>query len=422
MESAVTLSPSAYPFSDHGISYCWTGTGNAGLSYPFACTDGLYEQQQRALSSCYPQPVGSPQIFSVSSPASSSTELGDIQDIFQGGESSFSASLQSHKPRSPQAAGSAEKRASCGKATRVKRVHAGSSSSKPYRRTASPVFPDGAVPISSLMACNNQQTQPQLPPLNTSTSFIHSKCPVTVKVHSPRLTEQFKDIEKKLLHLYSEKSKLLHQLMKQDSGSCNFESKTTDTGDLVLSILPTGQSEFDNGFIEEVNSLLLTIGGLSSSFQSSLNKLLTSSQSSSIADCIANHLMGSSDQLLLAEDLYTKLIHVDQASCTLSPGLKHIVDCLNGLLETSQSITNQSQYIQSLLASYLKKISSYKEGLESKGCSCKETKTIAQSILMGNTVVLNSVQKLWEQDCIKATDIISSISNALTIHHSTYTE
>lgn len=418
----MTLSPSTYPFSDQGISYCWSG--NAGLSYPFPCSsDGLYEQQQRALSSCYPQPVGSPQIFPVSSPASSSTELGDIQDIFQAGENSCSFSLQSSlKPRSPQAAGSAEKRTSGGKATRVKRVHAAGSSSKPYRRTASPVFPDGAVPISSLMACNNQQTQPLLPPLNSSSSFIHSKSPVTVKIHSHRLTEQFKDIEKKLLHLYSEKSKLMHQLMKQDSGSCNFEPRTTDTGDLVLSILPTGQSEFDNGFIEEVNSLLLTIGGLSSSFESSLNKLLTSSQTSSVADCIANHLMGSSDQLLLGEDLYTKSIHVDQASCSLSPGLKHIIDCVNGLLETSQSITKQSQYIQSLLVSYSKKISSYKEGLESKGCSCKETRAIAQSILMGNTVVLNSVQKLWEQDCIKATDIISSISNALPIHHSTYTE
>lgn len=429
MESAVTLSPSTYPFADQGVSYCWAAGGGGcanGLSYPFSCNDGVYEQQ-RALSSCYPpQSVGSPQIFSVSSPASSSTELTDIQDIFQGSSesacSAFSASLHlsSQKPRSPQAL--SEKKGSSGKAARVKRAHASSSSNKPYRRTTSPVFPDGAVPIASLMSSvsHQQPLQPLIPSSssikNSNPSLLHNKSlsPLAVRIHDAHFVEHFQDIEKKLLQLYSEKSKLVHQLMNQEN-SYHLETSGDDrsSGELLLAILPTGQSEYDNGFMEEVNSLLLTVGGLYSSYESSVDKLVLASHCSSIGECINSSLMGATDQLLLSEDPYSKSIHIDPTG-SLSPAMKRIVDCTNDVLEASQAITKQSQCIQSLLSTYIKKISSYKESLDSKGCSCKEARAVIQSILTGNTVILNSVQKIWDQHCIKASETITCISNALT--------
>lgn len=502
MEPATALSPGThYTYSDP--SFCWSivcGGGN-----PFSCE--TYDINTRlsssnndhyAIAAPFHSTLSLSQcMYSASSP-SSSTDITDISDIFP---STHSPSSSDHLPtaaavhlpppslsstnndvllntplHSPPYSERKQNGGGGGKTSgRVKRNQytSLSSSNKPYQRprTGSPVFPDGAVPLSALTAINSngptynnsstsvfkatsplsRKTSSPLLPLqqsmsSSSSQYCHSS-PLIMKLDSPQYVEQFEDIERKLLKLHSDKARLIQTVQDKlgvttehhnNSNSCNSShAAAKSSGKIHLSVLPTGQTEFDNGFIEEVNSLLLTIGGLYSTFESSLDKVISlcsSAQPSiaNISDCFPYilSLLAPKSYLQLQEDPSTKLIQVEcksllasntqSAACSdLSPSLRIMLEALNEAIKLAQSIQQQGPSIHEALSFHLDRIRSHRECLDnnSQGMICSnEVRSNIRHVLTGNHTILTSVVRIWRERCQVATDTLTNISECLTIH------
>lgn len=372
-------------------------------------------------------------MYSASSP-SSSTDITDISDIFplqspsneqqQHHQLSISTDILSSCTstavhlRSPPSVQSDRKLS--GKSTRVKRGQCGTSN-KPYRRTVSPVFPDGSVPISALSQQPNHINSKQLLPC---TSYQSHCSPLVMKLDHHYI-DQLQDIERKLLKLHSEKAKLIQSA--HDSSELTIQDSQAK-GKFLVSVLPTGQAEFDNGFIEEVNSLLLTIGGLYSSFESATNKVISlcsSAQPSinSISDCCpyVTSLLSSYSTLKLQEDPSSKIVQVECKSThsndPVSPSLIIMLEAVNQVMELAQSIQHQGHSVDIILSFHLEKLSYNSDCIDSILSSIVtsvEARSNICSVLKGNHAILTSVQKIWQQKFQVATDTMITISESLT--------
>lgn len=346
---------------------------------------------------------------------------------------------------------------------KIPRVKRTATNNKPYRqRTSSPVFPERSIPISAVANRSNTSPTKGKPPISIHTShstgtqidsslyfagktgFLRMmtdqeidltsilsapKSPLFVQLQQHQHIEQLKDIEKKLLKLYSEKARLYRITQDTFQVTTTIPTAKNTKGSLHLSILPTGQSVLDHGFIEEANTILLSIGGLYSSFETAVEKILSlcsSAQSSisDISDCFPYIRSLLSDKLhfKLQEIPASKFVQIECKSMTsstlasdISPSLLVILEALNQVMKQAQLIQQQGPAIDSLLASYQKQIQHNVDCLEQLCAeSNMETRGNIRTVLSGNLAVLGAVQQIWQQRYRLATDTVRNISESLT--------
>lgn len=348
---------------------------------------------------------------------------------------------------------------------KIPRVKRTATNNKPYRqRTSSPVFPERSVPISAVTSRSNTSPTKAKLPINIHTSqstgtqidssiyfagktgFLRMmsdqeidltsilsapKSPLFVKLQQHQHIEQLKDIEKKLLKLYSEKARLFR--VAQDTlqlTATTIHTPKKTKGSLHLSILPTGKSVLDHGFIEEANTILLSIGGLYSSFETAVEKIISlcsSAQSSisDITDCFPyiRSLLSDKLQFKLQEIPASKFVQIECKPMTssstvptdISPCLLVILEALNQVMKQAQLIQQQGTAIDSLLASYQKQIQHNVDCLEQLCAETNmETRGNIRTVLTGNLAVLGAMQQIWQQHYRLATETVSSISESLT--------
>ena len=432
-----TLSPN-YPFHEPS-SCCWSA---AATTFP-ACP-GVYAEANppvTALSDLYSSPACN--VFTASSPCSSTTAT-DITDIFHSHsppccEQQYNmlpidiSTYQHSMPcSSPPSSNNCSRN---GKYTRTKRGQHGATN-KPYRRTSSPVFPDGSVPISAITNKSSQHQYNRSSTLNGAILDTHSvtKAPLLVKLHS-KYSNQFHELNKKLLKLHSEKAKLI-SLAKESFKLSSFKATTTPAKHqtipssdayVSLSLIPTGYSEFDQGFHEEANILLQTIGGLYLSFETAVDNIISlcsSAQPSinSITDCFPyiQSLLHNS-RLVLHENSTSKLIKLEcPSNSEISQSLRVILEAINNVMEQAQYIQKHNTNINAMLTSYQEKTQfniEYPNKLFSD--ATVDIRSHIHSILTANYTVLSIVEHLWQKHYQLATKTIANISESLTISSST---
>lgn len=360
-----------------------------------------------------------PGLFSASSHSSSpsSTDITDLSDLFQSqsppGDIHYTSSIPSELTTYQQKPSPPSKN---GKSTRSKRHH--STASKPYRRTTSPVFPDGSIPISSVTNIKSNLQCKLTTPSDHKTENIFQcspKAPVLANLQH-HYAKQFEDIDKKLLKLYSEKAKLLR--LAKDNSTVLQKSSVKE---VPLSILPTGRLEFDLDFNEEANLLLLAIGGLYTSYESAVDKIISlcssaNSSISNITECFPYiQSLSINCKLFLQETSSLKLVKLEHPpNAEVSQGLTVILDAINAVLERSQMIQRKNSSITSMLSTYQEKVQFNINCLDRLFVdSTIDVRNHIHTILTTNYTVLTMAKELWQKYYQLALTTITNISESL---------
>jgi hypothetical protein len=186
-------------------------------------------------------------------------------------------------------------------------------------------------------------------------------------------------------------------------------------------MLPTGYFEFDSGLKEEINILLTTIGGLYSSFEESVNKIISLCSSANpsittLSECFPyiKSLLTANSQLTLQENPVTQFMQV-RCKSEQSKSLSTVLESVNIVLLNAQSIQQQCKDVNNSLTLYQEKIQFNIESVnKSQSRYGLETCTCINNILMGNQAILTAAQQSFHHYNQLTMQTITGISESLT--------
>lgn len=353
-------------------------------------------------------------------------------------------------------------------------------------RSSSPMFPDQSTPLSNLkrqpsvssITSNRSADQISTFSISTNSSLPTSNCesnsPSVNSVNSPRFefslannlspqssesrcgsrsclevevppkyARRISDLDKKILKLQAERSRLLEKVYQSDSGSSGlmedsrfpdmnawlFSEKIPEMGRAHLYIFPLGIHELDDPLYDEASKLLREVGGLYLDLQTSINIMRQICCKgmfipAEISTCFAyiNSLLHENRNLKLSnvDGVYSIQLETDQVMPeeVLLTEFTEALTAANQVLKCAQRITlsytNVHMQLQKLRQIAVGKLetwnTTYQKSVEIVD---REKRTQIKAILEGNCTTMASAERVWPQYYQAATQTIKTITECI---------
>ena len=409
------------------------------------------------------------------------------------GSSFYSGSHSHSTPHSPMSIGDPCQRkqvAGFNKTyTYPKRTPKSSSSRNVIMRSSSPMFPDQSTPLSNLkrqpsvtsitsnrsadqistfsvstnssLPTSNGESTANSPSMNSinsprfefslannspqSNTNVESRCGsrscLEVEVPS-KYARRISDIDKKMLKLQAERSRLLEKVYQSDSSSSGlmedsrypdnawlFGEKVPEMGRAHLYIFPLGIHELDDPLYDEASKLLREVGGLYLDLQTSINIMRQICCKGmfippEISTCFVyiNSLLHEHRNLKLsnANGVYSVQLETDQLMPeeVLPMEFTEALTAANQVLKCAQRITlsynsvhMQLQKLRQIAVGKLETWNTtYQKSVEIVD---REKRTQIKAILEGNCTTMASAERVWPQYYQAATQTIKTITECI---------
>ncbi len=251
-----------------------------------------------------------------------------------------------------------------------------------------------------------------------------------------KYARKISDLDKRILKLQAERSRMLEkasQVSKPDAPTNTFwqdqlwpqvSQKPSDTERVHLYVFPLGIHALDEPLLEEANSILRHIGGLSYDLQSAITLLRKVCYKGmifqpDISTCFAyiKSLMQEHQRLKLTtpvDGLYMIQVDMDPGTSMLVPlEFEHSVEVANQVLRSAliitQSYTHIQLKLQSVLAMATGKVHQCDSICQDLGIMDRDRRTQIRNVLEGNATAVGSALRSWPQHFQFATETIRAI-------------
>ncbi len=317
----------------------------------------------------------------------------------------------------------------------------------PYRIHTNNNCGDSAINSPSIMSAQDSprfmftSTESSTQNIPTSTENSSRSC---MEIAMPmKLARKITDLDKKILKLQADRSKLLEKAHqgksaspldgKMDVDTRMITEKSSEIGRIHLYIMPLGIHALDEPLYEDANVLLRQVGGLYFDYQSSVDNLRSVCCKGmvhlpEISTCFAyiKSLLNENQSLKLGNTptgLYRIQLDLDStASGQADTGTVPIefvesLQVANQVLQCAQKITKAYPTVQMRLQQVRQMASTKADGCDvvcqNLGIVDRERRTQIKSVLEGNCTIMSSVERVWPRYYQVATETIKTITECI---------
>ncbi len=280
--------------------------------------------------------------------------------------------------------------------------------------------------------------------LSSSSAAMESKTRSCLKLEMPsKYARRISDLDKKILKLQAERSKVLEKAhhtnassipdvsqidMDSSTSSWILGEKTPDVGMVHLYIFPLGIHDLDEPLYDDASKLLRQVGGLYHDLQTSIDTLRSICCKgmfilAEISTCFAyiKSLLQRNQTLKLSnvEGVYSIQLcsEEDTKEGLILQEFTESLKAANNVLRFSQHITlsytSVQMQLQKLHQIAAGKVESCDHILTKLGVGDRERRGQIRMVLEGNYITMASAQRVWPQYYHIATQTISTITECI---------
>lgn len=258
-----------------------------------------------------------------------------------------------------------------------------------------------------------------------------------------KLARKITDLDKKILKLQADRSKLLEKAHQGKSaspldGKMNVDTRmiterSSEIGRVHLYIVPLGIHALDEPLYEDANAILRQVGGLYFDYQSSVDNLRSicckgMMRLPDISTCFAyiKSLLNENQCLKLGNTiagLYRIQLDLDGTTSgqaetgTVPTEFVESLRVANQVLQCAQQITRAYPTVQMHLQQVRQMASTKADGCDTicqnLGIVDRERRTQIKSVLEGNCTIMSSVERVWPRYYQVATETIKTITECI---------